>query len=38
MIIVYILKLESKDLLIARVWHNNRAYPFKPYILRVGCL
>jgi hypothetical protein len=31
-------KLENKDLFLAWVWHSYRAYPFKPYILGIGCL
>jgi hypothetical protein len=38
MIIVYILKLESKDLLLGRVWHSDRVYPFQPRILGVRYL
>jgi hypothetical protein len=38
MIIVYMLKLESKGLLLARVLHSDRAYPFKPRILWVDYL
>jgi hypothetical protein len=29
MIIVYMLKFESKDPLLARVWHRDRAPPFQ---------
>jgi hypothetical protein len=32
------LKLENKDLLLARVWHRDRAHPFKPYMLGVNYL
>jgi hypothetical protein len=31
-------KLESKDILLVRVWYINRAYTFKPSILRVSYL
>jgi hypothetical protein len=31
-------KLENKDLLLARVWHRDRVYLIKPCMLGVGCL
>jgi hypothetical protein len=31
-------RLESKDLLLARVWHTYRAYPIKACMLGVRCL
>jgi hypothetical protein len=30
------LKFESKDLLLAQVWHSDRAYPIQPCILEVN--
>jgi hypothetical protein len=38
MIIVEMLKLESKNPLVAWVWHRDRAYPLKPYMLGVSHL
>jgi hypothetical protein len=31
-------KHENKDLLLARVWHRDIAYPIEPCMLGVGCL
>jgi hypothetical protein len=31
-------KLESKDLLLAWIWLRNRAYPIKSHMLGVCCL